>query len=694
MASIKRDTLKSYFQTGYHPTEAQFAELLDAVLVIEDDSTIEVSGRMRIERPIGFPNSGTIIYSGVDELDLPGGDNNFRIRHDDDFFGGTQDALVIEKTDVSHLIPEGGIAFTNTGSDGVERLSMAIRGEGNVGIGTSTPDPEVLLHISAGDSGDAILRLEADVNNLDENNNPLIQLRQDGGAIGVNIGFNETGFGDNNFGIGTRNGNGDFWDTFVIGCNEGNNGNIGIGTQPTAAKLHIFDSSPSPVVGLHVQQSSIGLATGNASVVIEDSDATLELISGNEGDWGSGINFIEGNGVGANTGTWSIIRTTLGYEHPGLRIKYGNNPNPAMNDSLLTITPDGRVGIGRVAPEGKLDVEGAIQLIFYDDETGNYQDNGIETHEEGQLVFYRNGLETISMVIDDETGNVGIGTGTGTGIDSPQANLHISSFGDAVLRLEADKNNDNENANPMIQLLQDGGIYGVNIGFNNIEFGENNFGIGRRWNNVEYWDTFIINPMNGDISMNGDVSMNGILEFDAMDYAEYFETQNRKAIPVATAVAVGKNGKIQPAKKGETPIGIVSAKPGILGNSPREWPGKYLKDELGQRIMEEYEEDELVPKTKKAGKKDKKITDSKEKIVKDKDGKPVMVKSGKKIKKQRYKINPKYDENIVYVPRKERDEWCCVGLLGQLPLRKGQPIAPTWVKLYEISDKADMWLVK
>ena len=34
------------------------------------------------------------------------------------------------------------------------------------------------------------------------------------------------------------------------------------------------------------------------------------------------------------------------------------------------------------------------------------------------------------------------------------------------------------------------------------------------------------------------------------------------------------------------------------------------------------------------------------------------------------------------------------GLLGRLPLRKGQPIAKTWVKFKATSDDVELWLVR
>jgi hypothetical protein len=57
---------------------------------------------------------------------------------------------------------------------------------GNVGIGTT--NPQGLLHISSGTSGDAHLILEADTDNNNEADNPKIVFRQDGGFYTGEIG--------------------------------------------------------------------------------------------------------------------------------------------------------------------------------------------------------------------------------------------------------------------------------------------------------------------------------------------------------------------------------------------------------------------------------------------------------------------------------------------------------------------------
>ena len=60
---------------------------------------------------------------------------------------------------------------------------------------------------------------------------------------------------------------------------------------------------------------------------------------------------------------------------------------------------------------------------------------------------------------------------------------------------------------------------------------------------------------------------------------------------------------------------------------------------------------------------------------------------------QRQKLNPDYDESKKYEPREERDEWHIVGLLGQIPVTKGQPTG-SWIKMKDVSDTVEMYFVK
>ena len=131
--------------------------------------------------------------------------------------GETTSRLWIDNQKKTFHISKGAIADRG----------ITLNNNGLIGIGVS--EPESILHVSKGTSGDAIFKLEADIDNNNESDNPLIQLRQDGNIIGVDMGFSEN-FGENQFGIAPwySSQGGNKWDTFVINIS---NGNIGIGTK-------------------------------------------------------------------------------------------------------------------------------------------------------------------------------------------------------------------------------------------------------------------------------------------------------------------------------------------------------------------------------------------------------------------------------------------------------------------------------
>jgi hypothetical protein len=148
------------------------------------------------------------------------------------------------------------------------------------------------------------------------------------------------------------------------------------------------------------------------------------------------------------------------------------------------------------------------------------------------------------------------------------------------------------------------------------------------------------------------------------DYAEYFEwsdanpsAEDRRGISV-----VLDGEKIRPALPNEDPIGVISGNPSVVGDAAwNKWSGKYLRDEFGTYIQEDYE-------------------------VEDEDGNTVV--------QQRRKLNPAYDPDVEYISREERPEWDCVGLMGKLRLRKGQPTGSRWIKMRDVSDSVEEWLVR
>tara|TARA_R110002012_G_scaffold318310_1_gene536430 strand:- start:804 stop:2576 length:1773 start_codon:yes stop_codon:yes gene_type:complete len=197
---------------------------------------------------------------------------------------------------------------------------------------------------------------------------------------------------------------------------------------------------------------------------------------------------------------------------------------------------------------------------------------------------------------------------------------------------------------------------------------------------------------------NGETLADGAYFSDGADYAEYFESKDGNAITVGVTVKLDGD-KVVVCKDGDTPIGVVRPRSNsvVIGNSaPFKWTSKYLKDDYGAYIEEEYTVTEWVDGKNEDGSNND-IQYHTDKIPSDvtvpSDATVVSTeKDGTKL--MRRKINPDYDESKTYKPREERDEWCLIGLLGQIPITKGQPMASNWIKMKDVSDTVEMWMVK
>jgi hypothetical protein len=106
-------------------------------------ATLDVAGAIKVS------GGNTLLFHRTNEAGVPNGDG-FRLRYEESFFGANQDALLIEKTDGNASDPDGGIAFVNTGNDGVVDTALAIKGNGFVGIGTTTPDRPLTIQGNGG----------------------------------------------------------------------------------------------------------------------------------------------------------------------------------------------------------------------------------------------------------------------------------------------------------------------------------------------------------------------------------------------------------------------------------------------------------------------------------------------------------------------------------------------------------------
>ena len=170
------------------------------------------------------------------------------------------------------------------------------------------------------------------------------------------------------------------------------------------------------------------------------------------------------------------------------------------------------------------------------------------------------------------------------------------------------------------------------------------------------------------VAGDGDVTADGSFTGSGADYAEFFESKDGEVIAIGTTVKLDGD-KVVACSEGDTPIGVVRPKKVdnkasmTVGNTAwNRWTDKYLTDDFDRYILEtdpNVDQDNLSEWD---------------------DGK-------------RRKLNPDYDDTKEYKPREDRDEWHIIGLLGQIPITKGQPTG-NWIKMKDVSDTVEMYFVK
>lgn len=148
------------------------------------------------------------------------------------------------------------------------------------------------------------------------------------------------------------------------------------------------------------------------------------------------------------------------------------------------------------------------------------------------------------------------------------------------------------------------------------------------------------------VNYNGTIYATNSTIATGADYAEYFEwadgnSNGEDRVGLFVTFDEQDPEKIKTASPGDYILGIVSGHPNTIGNGDEDWRGRYVLDEFGRYIRETYEYEE---------------------IWQDKDGtKHVETREG-----IRYKENPDYDPDELYIPREERPEWSAIGMVGVL----------------------------
>ena len=204
---------------------------------------------------------------------------------------------------------------------------------------------------------------------------------------------------------------------------------------------------------------------------------------------------------------------------------------------------------------------------------------------------------------------------------------------------------------------------------------------------------------------DGEVGADGSFSGGGVDYAEYFEwkdgnSSNEDRVGLTVKLDGNKIVLSSDSDNASDILGVISGKPAVEGGAADlKWNSKFLVDDFNRYIWEEYTATVWTEvKTNSIGvKSENHIMYESDRIPSDvtvpSDAKVVSV-DDKGAKLMRRKLNPDYDESKTYVPRRDREEWDAVGLLGQLRMKKGQKTGTNWIKMRDISDTVEEWLVR
>lgn len=339
---------------------------------------------------------GNSTYSSIIRL------NNTGTNGADFFMGSTSDLWGIggNKFVMGHGTPQGG------------NVRFVLNDLGNIGIGTA--NPEGILHMNS--TADATMLVEADSDNSGEEDNPRIELRQDGKQVTGSLGL------------------------------IGSNGSIYSGSLANA--LYLMHESASPMQ----------FGTNN----------TTRMTLSSAGQFGIGTENPVGRlTVEAESGQ-NIAQPSVekGYVLKDGDFNTGNDFEIQERGGTIkfVVTDAGRVGIGKSAPGSPLEVSGSgtsagLRVRYsdtYPDLFGEFKHGQaaglIINSEAGGGVWADMSFQTnaATRMYIENTGNVGIGTTT------PEGFVHLSSNSDAALIVESDADNSGEEDNPRIELRQDG----------------------------------------------------------------------------------------------------------------------------------------------------------------------------------------------------------------------------------------------
>ena len=410
--------------------------------------------------------------------------------------------------------------------------------------------------------------------------------------------------------------------------------------------------------GLIIQSNSLQFknADGGENVFLGTEDGAVTLYHDNAVKLATTATGIDVTGaitataastitVANNSDNLSLISTDAdGSSGPNLRM-YRNSGSPADGDDLGVIDFEGR-------NDASQDVVYAQIKSLVTDQTDGTEDGKLEFyHMLGGSLAPSLQLTSTEVVINESSNDIDFRVES----NGNQNMLYVDGGADFVGIGTSDQNSSVCNiagataGNPILTVDSTSASYSGNV--QRI--------YATRANTDAYGFLQIFSGAGSDVEflLRGDGNAYADNNWNAggADYAEYFEWKDGNSSSEdrrGYSVVLDGNQIVKATDSDDVSkiIGIISATPCIVGDGAwNKWSDKYQKDDFGSYLRDE---------------------------------------DGHRI------LNTDYDETKDYVPRENRKEWDTVGLMGKLRLRKGQPTGTNWLKMRDISDTVEEWLIR
>ena len=533
---------------------------------------------------------------------------------------------------------------------------MRLDSSGRLGIGTTSVSS--LLHLYQATGSDAFEIIEAQ----SSGNNAGLLVKTGGNNLGYFAGAGSFSGAAANLAISAPSGAIEFRNgvSHLERARIDSSGRLGIGTTGPQAALNIKKDANSTNPG------------DSASIVLTNKNTTLNgSIAGgifadcyrdiSDPSYTGGIWFTRNSEVGNLSSSSDIVFGTTGSGNSSLpferarldssgRLLVGTSSSPsAANGSESLFVVQGYVGGSTANAQISLQRGEAASTITANEGIGNicFADNN------GNAFSYISCFADGTAGTNDYPGRLTFST-TADGASSPTERMRLDSRG--YLKVS---NGGTYWSLPTgyHELGQTANLPAVVIHTNHATYASQLIApiVARAANSVyQFFYAYSGNGTDVEFNLRGDGNgyCDGSWNGGGADYAEYFEwsdsnpdAEDRRGISV-----VLDGNKIREAVTGEDPIGVISGNPSVVGDAAwNKWSGKYLRDEFGSYLLDENGDRQL---------------------------------------------SPAFNPDVEYVSREQRPEWDCVGLMGKIRIRKGQVTGSRWIKMRDINDSVEEWLVR